>query len=69
MAFYVPDHIQKQRMAICRACPSLIQGTILGIPLPGDRPQCAFCLCFMKEKTKWTNKACDIGKWKKYKPA
>jgi len=68
MAILAPDNIANKRMAICRACPQLIQAQIFGVPLPGDKPQCGICLCFMKKKTKIASMKCPIDKWGKYPP-
>lgn len=49
----VEGPIAEERMAICRACPQLIQS--LG--------QCKECGCFMEAKTKLPNASCPLGKW------
>ena len=41
------------RMAICRACPRLVQGV----------DQCRECGCFMQFKTKLEAAKCPLGHW------
>ena len=45
--------ISDNRMAICKACPELMQLT----------SQCKKCGCFMSAKTKLELAKCPIGKW------
>jgi len=45
--------ISDNRMAICKACPELMQLT----------SQCKKCGCFMAAKTKLELAKCPIGKW------
>ena len=49
----VETEVAEERMAICRACPELIQLT----------SQCKECKCIMTAKTKLPNASCPLGKW------
>ena len=51
--FVEDEELGKERMAICKACPELIQLT----------KQCKKCGCFMEMKTKLEYAKCPIGKW------
>lgn len=71
MAIIVDKVTREKRLAICKACPSLIQLTIFGIPVPGDKPQCAICLCLVKPKTWLAVEKCSLNnpKWGAHKPS
>lgn len=49
----VETEVAEERMAICHACPSLIQA--IG--------QCKECGCIMAAKTKLPNASCPLDKW------
>lgn len=49
----VETEVAAERLAICKACPELIQATT----------QCKKCGCLMNAKTKLPNAECPIGKW------
>lgn len=48
-----PEHVQKDRMSICSACPQLFQFT----------KQCKECFCIMPLKTQLLEAECPLGKW------
>lgn len=52
----VPDHIKKERLDICKACPELIKLTT----------QCKKCGCFMDAKTGLPHAECPLGKWDRF---
>jgi membrane protease subunit (stomatin/prohibitin family) len=47
------EEVSKQRMEICKSCPSLIAMN-----------RCKECGCFMDVKTKLARFSCPLGKWK-----
>jgi hypothetical protein len=49
----VESEVAEERMAICRACPQLIQAL----------SQCKECGCIMTAKTKLPNASCPLDKW------
>lgn len=51
----VPDHIQKERIAICHSCDKLYKPTAT----------CKLCGCFMEVKTWMPSQECPIKKWNK----
>lgn len=53
----VDEKIGDERMAICNACPFLIQAT----------KTCTKCGCFMTAKTKLPHASCPEGKWQAIK--
>jgi hypothetical protein len=48
-----PDQ-QRERLAICQACPSLIKET---------NPRCGECKCFVQVKTRWALEKCPLDLW------
>lgn len=50
---YVSKEVSESRLALCRACPELIQLTTT----------CKKCGCFMTAKSKLAKAACPLEKW------